>query len=247
MENALHEKDRLAALGMLAAGVAHEVNTPITGISSYAQMLLQETAPSDPHYDILKKVERQTFRASRIVNNLLDHARSRQKERSPVAVAPLVSECLDLLAERLSQSHIALQWTPPSESSRQIQVLGCDGELQQVFTNLIINAIDAMTAMDAMHDTGGRLTVDLTASDALVTVRVKDTGPGVPADKLEMIFQPFYSTKLSRGGTGLGLSISTEIVQRHGGRLRVVSPPGEGASFLVELPRFQAPPTKATA
>ena len=242
MENALHEKDRLAALGMLAAGVAHEVNTPITGISRYAQMLLQETAPSDPHYDILKKVERQTFRASRIVNNLLDHARSRQKERSPVAVAPLVSECLDLLAERLSQSHIVLQWTPPSvDGGRQIQVLGCDGELQQVFTNLIVNAVDAM------HDTGGRLIVELTASDALVTLQVKDTGPGVPPDKLEMIFQPFYSTKLSRGGTGLGLSISTEIVQRHGGTLRVVSPPGEGACFLVELPRFQAPPTKATA
>ncbi len=241
MENALHEKDRMAALGMLAAGVAHEVNTPITGISSYAQMLLQDTAPSDPHYDILKKVERQTFRASRIVNNLLEHARNRQKEQTPVAVAPLVSECLDLLAERLSQSRIALQWTQPqAEDSRRIQVLGCDGELQQVFTNLIVNAIDAM------HGAGGRLTVELSASDTLVTLRVRDTGPGVPADKLEMIFQPFYSTKLSRGGTGLGLSISTEIVQRHGGTLRVVSPAGEGACFLVELPRYQ-PPAQANA
>jgi PAS domain S-box-containing protein len=241
MENALHEKDRMAALGMLAAGVAHEVNTPITGISSYAQMLLQDMAPSDPHYDILKKVERQTFRASRIVNNLLEHARNRQKDKSPVAVAPLVSECLDLLAERLSQSRIALQWIqPPTEDSQKIQVLGCDGELQQVFTNLIVNAVDAM------HGTGGRLTVELTASETLVSLRVQDTGPGVPADKLEMIFQPFYSTKLSRGGTGLGLSISTEIVQRHGGTLRVVSPPGEGASFLVELPRYQAL-AKATA
>jgi two-component system NtrC family sensor kinase len=240
MENALHEKDRMAALGMLAAGVAHEVNTPITGISSYAQMLLQEMEPSNPHYDILKKVERQTFRASRIVNNLLEHARNRQEEQSPVAVAPLVSECLDLLAERLSQSRIALQWTPPVESGQPIQVLGCDGELQQVFTNLIVNAIDAM-------QTGGRLTVGLAASDTLVTVTVRDTGPGVPPDKLEMIFQPFYSTKLSRGGTGLGLSISTEIVQRHGGTLRVVSSAGEGACFVVELPRYQAPATPATS
>lgn len=247
MENALHEKDRMAALGMLAAGVAHEVNTPITGISSYAQMLLQDTAPSDPHYDILKKVERQTFRASRIVNNLLEHARNRQKEQTPVAVAPLVSECLDLLAERLSQSRIALQWTqPPSEDSRKIQVLGCDGELQQVFTNLIVNAIDAMSAMAGTQGTGGRLTVELSASETLVILRVQDTGPGVPPDKLEMIFQPFYSTKLSRGGTGLGLSISTEIAQRHGGTLRVMSPPGEGACFLVELPRYQSP-AQATA
>ncbi|HEX3556387.1 MAG TPA: ATP-binding protein [Thermoanaerobaculia bacterium] len=229
MENALREKDRLAALGMLAAGVAHEVNTPITGISSYAQMLLEETAPSDPHYDILKKVERQTFRASRIVNNLLELARNNQKERRPVAVAPLIGESLDLLGERLGKRGIELKWTPPQES---FQVMGCDGELQQVFTNLILNAVDAM------HDTGGRLTVDLMASDSQVLVRVQDSGPGIPADKLEMIFQPFYSTKLSRGGTGLGLSISFEIVRRHGGDLRVVSRPGEGACFLVELPRY---------
>jgi len=89
-----------------------------------------------------------------------------------------------------------------------------------------------------MHDTGGRLTVDLMASEAQVLVRVQDSGLGIPADKLEMIFQPFYSTKLSRGGTGLGLSISFEIVRRHGGDLRVVSRPGEGACFLVELPRY---------
>ncbi|HYX24799.1 MAG TPA: ATP-binding protein, partial [Thermoanaerobaculia bacterium] len=236
MENALREKDRLAALGMLAAGVAHEVNTPITGISSYAQMLLEETEPSDPHYDILKKVERQTFRASRIVNNLLEFARNRQKEKKAVTVAPLIGECLDLLGERLGQRGIELQWAPPREN---VQVLGCDGELQQVFTNLILNAVDAM------HDTGGRLTVDLMASDSQVLVRVQDSGPGIPPEKLERIFQPFYSTKLSRGGTGLGLSISFEIVRRHGGDLRVVSRPGEGACFLVELPRYH-PATGAT-
>lgn len=237
MENALREKDRLAALGMLAAGVAHEVNTPITGISSYAQMLLEETAPSDPHYEILKKVERQTFRAARIVNNLLEFARKRQNEKKPVTLAPLVNECLDLLGDRLGKRRIELDWTPPEE---KIQVMGCDGELQQVFTNLIVNA------MDAMAETGGRLTVGIVADGSRVTARVCDTGPGIPPDKLEMIFQPFYSTKLNRGGTGLGLSISYEIVRRHGGDLRVVSQPGEGACFLVELPRYTASPV-ATA
>ncbi|HEX9940891.1 MAG TPA: ATP-binding protein [Thermoanaerobaculia bacterium] len=236
MENALREKDRLAALGMLAAGVAHEVNTPITGISSYAQMLLEDTAPSDPHYEILKKVERQTFRAARIVNNLLEFARKRQNEPKPVAVAPLLCECLDLLGERIGKRRIELDWTPPAE---KIQVMGCDGELQQVFTNLILNAIDAMS------DTGGRLSVGLEAGDATVAVRVQDSGPGIPPDKLEMIFQPFYSTKLNRGGTGLGLSISYEIVRRHGGDLRVVSQPGEGACFLVELPRYNPSPVAA--
>ncbi|HKH48264.1 MAG TPA: ATP-binding protein, partial [Thermoanaerobaculia bacterium] len=231
MENALREKDRLAALGMLAAGVAHEVNTPITGISSYAQMLLEETAPSDPHYEILKKVERQTFRAARIVNNLLEFARKRQNEKKPVTLAPLVAECLDLLGDRLGKRRIEIDWTPPAE---KIQVMGCDGELQQVLSNLILNA------MDAMSETGGKLTVGIDAADSRVTVRVCDSGPGIPADKLDMIFQPFYSTKLNRGGTGLGLSISYEIVRRHGGDLRVVSQPGEGACFLMELPRYQA-------
>ncbi len=117
--------------------------------------------------------------------------------------------------------------------------MGCDGELQQVFTNLILNA------MDAMSETGGRLTVGIEANAAVVTVRVEDSGPGIPADKLEMIFQPFYSTKLNRGGTGLGLSISYEIVRRHGGDLRVASQPGEGACFLVELPRYH--PSSATS
>jgi signal transduction histidine kinase len=234
MENALREQDRLAALGMLAAGVAHEVNTPITGISSYAQMLLEDTAPSDPHYEILKKVERQTFRAARIVNNLLEFARKRQNEKKPVTLAPLLTESLDLLGDRLGKRRIELDWTPPGE---KVQVMGCDGELQQVFTNLIVNA------MDAMMETGGRLTVRIDVAPAdtgKVTVRVCDSGPGIPSDKLDMIFQPFYSTKLNRGGTGLGLSISYEIVRRHGGDLRVVSQPGEGACFLVELPRYTA-------
>ncbi len=237
MENALREKDRLAALGMLAAGVAHEVNTPITGISSYAQMLLEETAPSDPHYEILKKVERQTFRASRIVNNLLEFARKRQNEPKPVDLVPVVGECLDLLGDRMSKRRIEVRWNPSHEP---VWVMGCDGELQQVLTNLILNAVDAMS------ETGGRLAVDLEENASLVTLKVADSGPGIPPEKLEMIFQPFYSTKLNRGGTGLGLSISYDIVRRHGGDLRVVSRPGEGACFLVELPRYRdAPGTTA--
>jgi two-component system, NtrC family, sensor kinase len=237
MENALREKDRLAALGMLAAGVAHEVNTPITGISSYAQLLLDETPQSDPHYDILKKVERQTFRAARIVNNLLEFARRRQNEPKPVEVAPLITECLDLLNDRIGKRRIVLDWTPPAE---KVQVVGCDGELQQVFTNLIVNAVDAMS------ETGGRLELTLEADASMVRVRVCDSGPGIPPEKLEMIFQPFYSTKLNRGGTGLGLSISYDIVRRHGGDLKVVSRPGEGACFVVELPR-SAPGAMASA
>jgi PAS domain S-box-containing protein len=243
MENELKEKDRLAALGMLAAGVAHEVNTPITGISSYAQMLLSDTAESDPHYEILKKVERQTFRAARIVNNLLEFARDRQKDRRPVGLTPILRECADLLAERLEKRRIELAWELTEEPG---MVFASEGELQQVFTNLLVNAVDAVTptpGAPACSCTGrqpARITVALEAAGASLCVRIQDNGPGIPEEKLETIFQPFYSTKLNRGGTGLGLSISHEIVRRHGGTLRAVSPPGEGACFLVELPRHRS-------
>ncbi|MEA2695032.1 MAG: two-component system, NtrC family, sensor kinase [Acidobacteriota bacterium] len=229
MEQALKEKDRLAALGMLAAGVAHEVNTPITGISSYAQMLLSETAESDPHYDILKKVERQTFRAARIVNNLLEFAKNRQNERRPVTLAPLLTESLDLLGDRLGKRRIELDWQLPTEV---ISVLGCDGELQQVFTNLLLNALQAM------NEKGGKLTVRLEADAACARVHIVDTGPGIPPERLTRVFEPFYSTKLASGGTGLGLAISYDIVRRHGGNLSVASEPGAGARFTVELPRL---------
>jgi PAS domain S-box-containing protein len=232
MENALREKDRLAALGMLAAGVAHEVNTPITGISSYAQMLLAETAENDPHYAILKKVEKQTFRAARIVNNLLEFARDRQKDRRQVELAPLMAECLDLLSDRLEKRRIRVEWEARGEG---LLVMGCDGELQQVFANLILNALDAMS------EAGGTLTLSIGPEAGMVRALVRDTGPGIPAEKLDTIFQPFYSTKLNRGGTGLGLSISHEIVRRHGGDLRVESEPGRGACFIVELPRVPPP------
>jgi PAS domain S-box-containing protein len=246
MENALKEQDRLAALGMLAAGVAHEVNTPITGISSYAQMLLSDTPEGHPHHEILKKVERQTFRAARIVNNLLEFARDRQKERRPVALAPLLTECVDLLGERLEKRRIEMRWELPEQ---EVLVMGCDGELQQVFTNLIVNAFDAMCgapgSAGGCRPGGGRLTIRLAADEATARVWVQDTGPGIPPEKLEAIFQPFYSTKLNRGGTGLGLSISSEIVRRHGGRLEAASQPGEGACFLVELPRHPSRPGAA--
>jgi len=228
MENALKEKERLAALGMLAAGVAHEVNTPITGISSYAQMLLASTPADDPRRELLEKVEKQTFRAARIVNNLLDFARKPSGERAPVSMAPLLNECLVLLKERLHSKNARLEWQQPTE---EIRVQGNVGELQQIFTNLVVNAIDAL-------EEAGVLRVHLEADDRWVWASIEDDGPGIAMQDLEKIFQPFYSTKLSKGGTGLGLSISYNIVRRHGGEIRVVSQPGEGSRFIVELPRL---------
>ncbi len=227
MEKALREKDRLASLGILAAGVAHEVNTPITGISSYAQMLLADTPEDDPRHEILKKVEKQTFRAARIVNNLLEFARNRTEELHPVDLVPLIGEALDLLSERRARRQVRLDLELPENELLVVQ--GNDGELQQVITNLALNAIDAMPG-------GGALRLVARRACDWAEVVVSDTGDGIPAEQIERIFEPFYSTKIGRGGTGLGLPISYDIIRRHGGDVQVESAPGEGTRFTLRLP-----------
>ncbi len=238
MEGALREQDRLAALGLLAAGVAHEVNTPIAGISSYAQMLLEDTPEGDPRREILQKMERQTFRAARIVNNLLEFARKRPSERGPVDVAALITETLDLLADRFAKRHIEIAWNPATSATEERPVIdGCDGELQQIFTNLFLNALDAMSPSGR-----GRLVVRIETTVTQLVVEVEDDGPGIAPEHIGRIFEPLFSTKLGAGGTGLGLSISSDIAARHGGRIMVESDSSRhtGATFRVELPRLTA-------
>ncbi len=233
MEGALKQKDRLAALGILAAGVAHEVNTPLTGISSYAQLLLAETDASDPRRELLEKVEKQTFRAARIVSNLLEFARTPGVERREIDVVALFSDSIDLLRQRLSSKQIRLVWQRPDAT---ISVLGSEGELQQVFTNLIVNAVDAVAEVEE-----ATLTLTLEAGADRVRISVADSGPGVPAENSDAIFQPFFTTKRGQGGTGLGLSISHSIVENHGGCLVFENLSPRGCRFTVDLPRLSSP------
>jgi hypothetical protein len=237
MEEALKEKDRLASLGVLAAGVAHEVNTPLTGISSYAQLLLAETASDDPRRPLLEKVEKQTFRASRIVSNLLEFARKPGVERRPVDLGALLAETAELLRERLAAKSVRLVFARPAESLR---VVGSEGELQQVFTNLMLNAIDAMAPLG-----GGELALALLARGGRARVEVADEGPGIAEAARDRIFQPFFTTKRGAGGTGLGLSISFSIVQQHGGTIGFENRAPRGCRFTVELPL--APPAEPEA
>ncbi len=232
IEQELREKERLASLGLLAAGVAHEVNTPLTGISSYAQLLLSEVDESDPHHEILKKMERQSFRAAQIVNNLLEFARNRRDELAPVQLDSVLEECVRLLAERAEENAVEISWQRPAEP---MTVFGHEGELHQVFTNLMVNAIDAMSS------SGGRLTLAAEDRETRIRVTVSDTGPGIPAERLDRIFQPFFSSKVSKGGSGLGLAITSNIVRRHAGEIRVENHQGRsGCDFLVDLPRHVA-------
>ncbi|MEM1202445.1 MAG: ATP-binding protein [Acidobacteriota bacterium] len=238
MEIELEERERLASLGMLAAGVAHEVNTPLTGISSYAQFLMADTDKADPRYAILEKMERQTFRAAQIVNNLLELARNRRGEMSRVRLDQVVADAVHLIEDRAAKADASLQWSPPETP---VHVLGSEGELHQVVTNLVANALDAMATMDGER----RVTVTLAAGPRRVRMEIADTGPGIPAERLETIFKPFFSSKLGHGGSGLGLAICQGIVERHGGSIRASNrgSAGEGASgctFTVEIPVYGA-------
>lgn len=236
MEKALEEKERLASLGMLAAGVAHEVNTPLTGISSYAQMLIADVDEDDPHHEILKKMERQTFRAAQIVNNLLEFSRNRRDQLHAVSLTAILGEATGLLEERASKHGVGIDWREPPEP---MMVKGHDGELHQVFTNLVVNAIDAMAGqVSPPEDQSSHwVTVSVEALERRIRTRISDTGPGIPPERLERIFHPFFSSKMSKGGTGLGLAITYNIVRRHGGELRVENhTDGPGCTFIVDLP-----------
>jgi two-component system NtrC family sensor kinase len=230
LERELQEKERLASLGLLAAGVAHEVNTPLTGISSYAQLLLSETEPDDPKYKLLKKMEQQTFRASILVNNLLDLIANRPRTREIVSVAELVRATVSLHEDLLRPKNISVHLGPLPD----LQVRGNFHDLQQVLTNIILNARDAVA-------TDGNIWIDVAEENDRVTIRIRDDGKGIPPEILDRIFEPLVTTKRGQGGTGLGLAISRRIVNANDGGIAVRSTPGNGAEFTVTLPRAGAP------
>ncbi|HEX7253723.1 MAG TPA: ATP-binding protein [Thermoanaerobaculia bacterium] len=224
-ERALAERERLASLGVLAAGVAHEVNTPIAGLSSYAQMLLADTAPGDPRYSILKKMERQTFRAAHLVNNLLEFARPRPAAKVRADLRAVVTNAAESVETTMGRRRLRLDIADHGEPS---WVDGDPRELEQVFVNLFTNARD-VSAED------GEVECRLSREGASVCVTISDRGPGLPEDGAERLFEPFYTNKKS-GGTGLGLAISRDIVRRHGGDIGLRQRAGGGAEAWVTLP-----------
>ncbi len=258
MKRKLAENERLAAIGAMAAGVAHEVNTPLTGISSYAQMLLAETPDRDPRRRLLRKVERQTFRAARIVNTLLDFARRGRHEPAAVDMGAVIQESCDVLAERFAEAGVEVRVDLGPDGT--IWVLGNETELGQVLANLLTNAVDSMTEADGAPDavnagqkaraTAGarsgsgprQLTLAVENPNGTINVHIDDTGPGIRQQHLDRVFEPFFSTRKASGGTGLGLSISQEIVRRHGGDLFATNLDPRGCRFTVRLPQMVSPP-----
>src|SRR5208283_3134455 len=226
MEEQMSQTEKLTSLGLLAAGVAHEVNTPLAVISNYIQMLAKQMPDGDPRHSIIEKIVKQTFRASEIVNNLLSFSRTGAGELADVDLNRVVEETLSLVAHPLKTSQIRVvkqlsDGLPP--------VRGSANKLQQVFLNLFLNARDAMP-------TGGLLEVRTAAHNGGVEIEVVDTGNGIPREHIHKIFDPFFTTKATGRGTGLGLSVTYGIIKEHAGRIDVRSTPGRGTSFHVEFP-----------
>ena len=231
LEEQLRLSEKMAAIGLLAAGVAHEVNTPLTGISSFTQMLLERSEPDDPRTQLLEKIERQTFRAAKIVNSLLNLARPADGEARPVDVSAIIGDVLSLLEHQFKSSRIQVrrELAAPAPIVR-----GVEYKLQQVFLNLFLNARDAMPK-------GGWLTVSAKVEGQEAIIELSDTGIGIPAEHLARIYDPFFTTKAEGRGTGLGLSVTYGIVQEHGGILSCESAPGQGTRFRLVLPALPNP------
>lgn len=225
LERELQDKERLASLGLLAAGVAHEVNTPLTGISSYAQLLLADTPPDDPKYRLLKKMEAQSFRASHLVNNLLDLIANRPRSRDRVDVAALIQSSVALHEDLFTPKKIQVHVAPPPP----VEVHGNFQDLQQVLTNVLLNARDAVAE-------GGNIWIAAEEDGGRLAIRVKDDGKGIPADIIGRVFEPLVTTKRGQGGTGLGLAITRRILHASDGDITVSSAPGRGAEFTITLP-----------
>ncbi len=226
LESQLQQAEKLTSVGLLAAGVAHEVNTPLTGISSYVQMLQRKLPDTDPRLAILEKIEKQSFRASQIVNNLLNFSRQETGDFRNVDLNDVVHDTLALAEIQLDKRNIKITTDLGGDVAT---VAGDPIKLQQVLMNLVLNARDAMP-------TGGELRIQTTQNNGDSMLRVSDTGTGIKETDLDRVYDPFFTTKGIGKGTGLGLSVSYGIIQEHRGTIAVQSDPETGTTFRITLP-----------
>ncbi|MEK6544197.1 MAG: PAS domain S-box protein [Elusimicrobiota bacterium] len=239
LESELLQSGKLAAIGELASGVAHELNNPLAAVLGISSMLLEDSDPQDPRTKDYETIKQAALRAKKIITSMLGFSRRAQGAFETIAACSVVTNTLELCAKQLEDSNIAINFTCPARSrpatQRPCQQSHCQieciaAELTQVFLNLILNARDAMP-------NGGSLDIKIERNDAAVSVSVTDSGEGIDAADIGNIFKPFFTTKSKDKGTGLGLSLSANIVQKHSGTITVKSPgKGKGSTFTVILP-----------
>jgi len=228
LETQLAQADKLSSIGLLAAGVAHEINTPLAVISSYAQMLAKQLRGDARLGPVLDKITQQSFRAAEIANGLLNFSRTSTTEFRSTDLNQVVRDTLSLLEHQFKTAQILVDLDLAEELP---PIHGNPGKLQQVFLNLLLNAKDAMPG-------GGRLTI-ATLVNSHVEAVISDSGSGIAPENLKRIYDPFFTTKNMPGdrrGTGLGLSVSYGIIQEHAGKIHVESAVGSGTTFHLEFP-----------
>jgi len=228
LENRTHLNSRLASIGEIAAGIAHEINNPLTAVIGFAQLLMDTTIPDDAKKDIAV-IYKEARRAAEVAKNLLVFARKREPVRQPTDINSAIREVLKLRAyeEKVNNIQVNTRF-----ASKLPEVMADYSQLQQVFLNIIINAEAAM--LEAHN--GGALTVTTQKVNGTIKVSFTDNGPGIAKENLERVFDPFFTTKEVGKGTGLGLSLCHGIVVQHGGRIYAKSKWGKGSTFVVELP-----------
>ena len=230
LEAQLTQADKLSSIGLLAAGVAHEINTPLAVISSYAQMLTKQMKGDARLTPLLERITQQTFRASEIANGLLNFSRTSTTEFRETDLNQVIRDTIALLEHQMKTARITIATDLSGELPR---IHGNSGKLQQVFLNLLLNAKDAMPQ-------GGELRI-ATIANGHVEAVISDSGSGIAPEHLKRIYDPFFTTKSAprpgeRRGTGLGLSVSYGIIQEHAGKINVESTVGVGTTFHLEFP-----------
>jgi PAS domain S-box-containing protein len=224
LQDRMREQERLASLGRLASGLAHEINTPLTGIASFAQMLGEMTPDDDPRARLVRKLEDQSFRVSRIVSNLREAVRSTAASQGMMDLGPVVEQAARDTARSLGAGDRVRVRLPPEP----VSVNAAPGPVELAVGNLVRNALEA-----SPPDTG--VTVSVEAADGWGVAVVEDDGPGVPPEILGRVFEPFVTTKTERGGTGLGLAISRDMISQLGGEVRLENREEGGTRATVRL------------
>ena len=233
LQQQLIQSEKMAAIGQLVSGVAHELNNPLASVSAFAQLLLADARLPAEHRHSAEVISGETRRAARIVNNLLTFARQHRAEKVPADVNQVLESTLELRAYELNVRGIDVM---RDYDERVPETMADVHQLQQVFLNVMTNAEQAMQEVERRRH---RLVVRTRALPHAIRIEVEDTGPGIPPQALERIFNPFYTTKPTGRGTGLGLSISLGIVHEHGGRVWAENVPGGGSRFCIDLPYIE--------
>lgn len=228
MQAHLLQSEKLASLGKLAAGIAHEINNPLGGILIYSHLLLEDINKNSPNYENLKKIVKETSRCKDIVKGLLEFARPKDSEMLLTDINEIVDRSFSIMEGQALFQNIKIK---KSYSSEVPKIIVDSAQLQQVFTNIILNAAEAMEGNGTLT-----LSTSLDGKGKFINIQFTDTGHGIKEEDRKRLFEPFFTTKEVGKGTGLGLAISYSIIQKHQGTIDVASQMGKGSTFTVKLP-----------